>query len=84
MLTSLCLLLKVGENGVALMVQVSTESEVVVEYPRGRCSIELKQLLNDPNITKVFCGVEGDEKHLDTIIVGPVVDIVAVSICVIT
>jgi hypothetical protein len=102
--------MQVGADGVALMVQVSTETEIVVEYPRGRCSKELKELLTDPSVTKVgrgvlinfnfpynlslisacvsrvtihkqvFCGVEGDEKHLDCRISGSVVDIMEVGI----
>jgi hypothetical protein len=49
--------MQVGADGVAMMVQVSTETEIVVEYPRGRCSKELKGLLTDPSITKVGRGV---------------------------
>jgi len=69
--------LQVGSDGVALMVQVSSASVCVIEYPRGRCSDELAALLSDAHITKAFCGVEGDAQHLGqgVAIGGPVEDL---------
>ena len=55
--------LQVAAGGLALMVQVSSAKVVVVEYPRGRCSEELRKLLADEDVAKVFCGLEGDVGH---------------------